>query len=280
LRNTFRHIYGVGPRTEQMLWDAGLYDWEAVLSAEGVPLSEGRRAHLDRSLRESAARLAARDPRYFSDALPSSELWRVFPEFRDTAAYVDIETTGLGRPGDYITTIALYDGRAVRTYVQGQNLRDFGQDIRHYRLLITYNGRSFDVPFIRSDLGLQMDQAHIDLRYILASLGYRGGLKGCETQLGVNRGDLVDLDGFFAVLLWHDYERNRNPRALETLLAYNVLDVINLETLLILAYNMKLEGTPFEETHHLSLPVQPANPFRADLHTIYRIRQAHARSPW
>jgi len=280
LRNTFRHIHGVGPRTEQLLWEIGMRDWQAVLGAKAVPFSESRRVHLGDGLRESVARLQAGDARYFSDTLPSSEQWRMFPEFRDSVAYVDIETTGLGSPGDYITTISLYDGRSVQTYVQGRNLGDFGRDIQRYRLLVTYNGRSFDIPFIRSDLGLRMEHAHIDLRYILASLGYRGGLKGCEKRLGIDRGDLLDVDGFFAVLLWRDYERSRNPRALETLLAYNVLDVVNLETLMVLSYNMKLEGTPFEDTHRLPPPVQPPNPFRADLGTIHRIRRAYARSPW
>jgi uncharacterized protein YprB with RNaseH-like and TPR domain len=280
LRSTFRHIHGVGPKTEHLLWEVGVRDWQAALSPNAVSLSEARRGRLCDALHESIARLEAGDARYFSDTLPSSELWRMFPEFQDSVAYVDIETTGLGSPGDYITTIALYDGRSVQTYVQGRNLGDFCRDIQRYRLLVTYNGKGFDVPFIRTDLGLAMEQAHIDLRYVLASLGYTGGLKGCEKRLGIDRGDLVDVDGFFAVLLWRDYERNRDPRALETLLAYNVLDVVNLETLMVLAYNMKLEGTPFEETHRLPSPVQPPNPFRADLGTIYRIRRTYARRPW
>ena len=280
LRSTFRHILGVGPKTEHLLWEVGVRDWQAALSPNAVPLSEARRKRLCEALHESIARLEAGDARYFGDALPSSELWRMFPEFQDSVAYVDIETTGLGSPGDYITTIALYDGHSVQTYVRGRNLGDFGRDIQCYRLLVTYNGKGFDVPFIRADLGLAMEHAHIDLRYVLASLGYTGGLKGCEKHLGIDRGDLVDVDGFFAVLLWRDYERNRDPRALETLLAYNVLDVVNLETLMVLAYNMKLEGTPFEETHRLPLPVQPSNPFRADLGTIYRIRRTYWRRPW
>lgn len=257
-----------------------MYDWQDALSTAVMPLSSSRRQHLGSALLESEARLAAGDARHFSNALPSSELWRIFPEFRESVAYLDIETTGLGSPGDYITTIALYDGHSVQTYVQGHNLRAFCQDVQRYGLLVTYNGASFDLPFIRSDLRLQMGHAHIDLRYVLASLGYRGGLKACEKRLGIDRGDLVDLDGFFAVLLWRDYEHNRNQKALETLLAYNVLDVVNLETLMVLAYNLKLEGTPFEKTRRLPLPVQPANPFRADLYTIYRIRQAHARTLW
>ena len=106
-----------------------------MLGADALPLLEIRRERLDNALHESVARLAAGDANHFTDALPSSALWRVFPEFRDAVAYVDIETTGLGSPGDCITTIALYDGRSVHTYVQGHNLRDFCRDIERYNLL-------------------------------------------------------------------------------------------------------------------------------------------------
>jgi uncharacterized protein YprB with RNaseH-like and TPR domain len=117
-----------------------------------------------------------------------------------------------------------------------------------------------------------MKQAHLDLRYILASLGYRGGLKGCERQFGIERGELEDVDGFFAVLLWFDFYHCGNPRALETLLAYNTLDAVNLETLMVLAYNLKIQQTPFAQSHRLPLPTPPEIPFRADVETIQRIK--------
>jgi uncharacterized protein YprB with RNaseH-like and TPR domain len=50
------------------------------------------------------------------------------------------------------------------------------------------------------------------------SLGFKGGLKGCERQLGLDRGDLKDIDGFFAVLLWGEYQRTGDQKALDTLL--------------------------------------------------------------
>jgi uncharacterized protein YprB with RNaseH-like and TPR domain len=80
---------------------------------------------------------------------------------------------------------------------------------------------------------------------VLASLGYKGGLKGCERQLGLTREGLEEVDGFFAVLLWKDFKKNKNHKALETLLAYNIQDVVNLEALMIKAYNKKLKDTPF-----------------------------------
>ena len=140
-------------------------------------------------------------------------------------------------------------------------------------MIVTYNGKSFDLPFIESYFGISLGQAHIDLRYILASLGFSGGLKGCEKQLLIDRGNLEDVDGYFAVMLWYDYKQNKNQKALETLLAYNIQDTVNLETLMVHAHNMKLKGTPFFQTHQLTEPAHPDIPFEADHRTIHRIKR-------
>ena len=142
-----------------------------------------------------------------------------------------------------------------------------------YQLIVTYNGKSFDAPFVRNCLGGSIGQAHIDLRYVLGSLGIRGGLKGCEQQLGIVRNGVQEIDGYFAVMLWFDYYRNGNERALETLLAYNAMDVVNLETLMVMAYNLKVRDTPFAASHELPVPVQPDIPFTPDAETVGRIRQ-------
>jgi len=68
------------------------------------------------------------------------------------------------------------------------------------------------------------------------------------------------------------FQARKNEAALETLLAYNVTDTVNLETLMFTAYNMKLKETPFLKTHQLAVPAPPQNPFTPDMKTIYRIR--------
>lgn len=245
LKQTFCHLPGVSSRLERELWTMGVHSWEDLAEAEEAQLTWARRQMLQQHLAESKSRLDCGDAGFFASSLPSKEVWRIFPDFRGSLAYFDIETTGLSGTSDHITTIALYDGRRVRHYVYGQNLQEFVRDIREYHVIVTYNGKCFDVPFIRSFLGVDLDQAHIDLRYVLRSLGYSGGLKGCERQLGISRGDLEDVDGFFAVVLWNDYQRHQNAKTLETLLAYNIQDVLNLEALLVMAYNAKLRDTPF-----------------------------------
>ena len=156
--------------------------------------------------------------------------------------------------------------------MQGQNLNDFIEDIQKYKVIVSYNGKSFDIPFIENYFNIRLDHAQIDLRYVLYSLGYRGGLKGCERQLGMDRGDLSDIDGFFAVLLWNEYKKTGSQKALDSLLAYNVQDTVNLENLMVAAYNLKLKETPFLKTHQLSLPAIPENPFTADMQTVNQIK--------
>ncbi len=271
LKNTFLHIPGIGNKTEQQFWDSGIHSWKDFTQNCPIRLSQSKIDTIIRSLEESRQHIKSNNPNYFSDLLPASLHWRFFPEFRQTTVYLDIETTGLESRQNEITTIALYNGNSITYYVNGYNLDDFLDDIKKYKVIVTYNGKCFDVPFIESYFGIKLDHAHIDLRYILGSIGYKGGLKGCEVQLGIDRGDLKNIDGFFAVLLWYDYRKNGNQKALETLLAYNIQDVLTLENLMIISYNMKIRETPFYR-NRLPEPVLPDIPFDVDTKTVERIK--------
>jgi len=276
LHHTFLHIQGVGATTERRLWERGLLAWndlDAAAAAAPGHLRGLLRAGVADSLRNSA------DPAYFTRRLPAGQGWRIFPEFRAATAYLDIETTGLDRGCDQITTIALYDGRAVRSYVRGRNLDDFPADVQAFKVLVTYNGKSFDQPFLERSFGLRLRQAAVDLRYVLKDLGFGGGLKGCERRLGMNRGELDGVDGFMAVRLWERYRRRGDERALETLLAYNVQDTINLERLMVEAYNRNVAATPFGAALRLPGSATPVNPFRAHPEVVADLTGGALRTP-
>lgn len=276
LKNTFQHLPGIGTKTEQRIWAAGILDWDGFKTpfpTKRLRMSLRKIEADDRDIQESQKQLEHNNPKYFAECLPPNLHWRLFPEFRDSTVYLDIETTGMDSYYGSITTIALYDGRVITWYVKDQNLADFKTDIQKYSTIISYNGKCFDVPFIESNLGIHLDHVHIDLRYVLASLGFKGGLKRCETLLGMDRGDLAGVDGFFAVLLWNDYQTNNDPKALETLLAYNIQDVVTLENLMVTAYNKKIKETPFADSHRLSPAPAPPIQFKANLETIERIKR-------
>jgi uncharacterized protein len=271
LKNTFIHVPGVRIKSEQRIWSCGICSWEDLSGKEPTCFPPYKREIIKRCIEESAGYLSRGNPNYFGDLLPPNHFWRFFPDFRESTAYLDIETTGLDSWSNIITTIGLYDGQSIFTYIQGQNLDDFKEDIKRYKVIVTYNGRCFDVPFLESFFGIKLNQVHIDLRYLLRNLGYTGGLKGCEKKAGIDRNELNGLDGYSAVLLWNDYQRRKNPKSLETLLAYNIQDVVNLEYLMVLSYNLKLKETPFVQSHQIPFPNQPEIPFKADKETIARI---------
>ena len=240
LKNTFLHIPGLGIKSEQRIWSSGIHLWEDLLKEDLAHFSRKRTDFLKRGIEESLEHLSGNNPNYFGERLPSNQSWRIFPEFRESTAYLDIETTGLDAWSNQITTIALYDGKSVFIYVQGQNLGQFKHNIRKYKIIVTYNGKCFDVPSIESYFRIEMPQVHIDLRYLLKSLGYSSGLKGCEKKAGIDRGDLEGLDGYSAVLLWNDFQRGRKTKSLDTMLTCNIQDAVNLEILVVLSYNLKL----------------------------------------
>jgi uncharacterized protein YprB with RNaseH-like and TPR domain len=175
LQNTFIHIQRIGALTGQRLWESGLRHWDAFSDDISIPLSGSRKYLLKEGIDESKQHLYQGNPGYFSNLLPSNQCWRLFSEFRDFTAYLDIETTGLDRYYNQITTIATYDGQPIKTYVHGQNLENLIENIQQYKVIVSYNGKSFDVPFIENYFNIRIDHAHIDLRYILHSLGFRGG---------------------------------------------------------------------------------------------------------
>lgn len=271
LRHTFIHVPGIGLKTEQRLWAAGLLSWDDLESPLAGGLSAGKLELLrDHCRRLEAEGLAA--PRAMADLVPSSQRWRVFRHLRHATAYLDIETTGAGAWDEEITAISLWDGTTLSCFVQGDNLKEFAAAVNRYELLVTYNGTCFDLPVIERQFGMHLDQVHLDLRFLLARLGYKGGLKGCEKRFGLDRGELDGVDGYFAVLLWQEYRQSGDPRALETLLAYNIEDTVNLETLMVYAFNLNLEATPFADRYRLPLPVRPVLPYRADPDLIGRLK--------
>jgi uncharacterized protein YprB with RNaseH-like and TPR domain len=271
LPHTFAHIPGIGFKTEQKLWAAGIHTWDDWKMPPPLRLSSFTKIEAEKILNKSRVALAARDPRFFTDRLASSEPWRIFPHFRDQMVYLDIETSGTHEHAE-ITTIALYDGTRVHSYVNGENLYDFVNDINKYTVIVSYSGKSFDVPVLERYFSIRLEHAHIDLRHVLANLGIRGGLKSCEKQLGLSRGLLDGVDGSYAVALWNIYRRTGDCSALDTLRAYNIEDTVNLEQLAVEAYNRYVAKTPFAEELHIPCPVQPDIPFQPDLECLSRIR--------
>ncbi len=127
----------------------------------------------------------------------------------------------------------------MKTFIQGVNLdqRILTDVLAQYKFLITFSGRSFDVPFLKKCMpGFNINIPHFDLCPAGHRLGIWGGLKKAETYLGIGRDDdITGLSGYDAVILWNRYTHGDN-RALDTLIRYNEADTKNLLTLAEIFY--------------------------------------------
>ncbi len=263
LKNTFIHVPRIGRHTEEQLWDNGFTSWDDYIQRfDACPLKSLDPRLVFGYLMESCQALEHDDARYFCEALHSGDAWRLYADFREQTAFVDIETTGLLAGSDAITVIGLFDGKTPRAFIQGINLEDFAEEVQKYSLLVTFNGKRFDLPFICNVFGDMPDyQGHLDLLYPLRRLNYHGGLKSIEKQVGLEReGSLKQMDGYLAVLLWKEYQRG-NQAALDTLVRYNLEDVVNLQYLADLVYNqssaripINIKPLPAPEKYFLDLP--------------------------
>ena len=152
-------------------------------------------------------------------------------------AYLDIETTGLSRHYANLTVIGVaLENQRPYTLVQllenNLSAAKLLKTLEGVDEIYTYNGSRFDLPYVKARLGIDLKQhfKHTDLMYDCWRHGLKGGLKVVERLVGIRR-KLTEVDGYMAVRLWYDYINNNNRKALQTLLAYNAEDVVNLRML-------------------------------------------------
>ncbi|MDD5591154.1 MAG: ribonuclease H-like domain-containing protein [Dehalococcoidales bacterium] len=152
-------------------------------------------------------------------------------------AFLDIETTGLSPEYGEITVVGIHrsnglDSRFVQLVWPEITADSLSGALAGVDVIYTYNGSRFDLPFICSRLGLDLNGLfrHHDLMYDCWRKNLYGGLKCVEKQLGIPR-RLVEVNGYQAVVLWWRYIHDCDRDALAMLLDYNREDVINLKAL-------------------------------------------------
>ena len=229
----------MGPKIERQLWYQGCRSWHDFLANPNeISAGQADRAFVLEILQHSVEALAAKDHSFFMKGLGLADSWRAFPDFREHCVYLDIETDG-GNGGNSITTVGLYDGVEYQCLIKGKDLQRLPEVLKGYGMIVTFFGAGFDIPMVQKKFRtLTIDQLHLDLCPTLRKLGIRGGLKAIEKSLGLQRGEDTDgLSGMDAIRLWNRYKLLNDEQALQTLVAYNREDVVNLEHLALYAYD-------------------------------------------
>jgi uncharacterized protein len=244
IESSFCFLPGVGRTTERRFWRQGLLTWPDFLSRPAIDrLGPARKVLYDTQIGKAIEQYSGNNARYFGVLLPGREHWRLYQWLRPRAVYLDIETDSFGQ----ITVVGLYGHGRMTSFVRGHSLnaRRLAEELRQYDLLVTFCGTTFDLPMLLSQYPeLPLDQPHLDVCLLGRRLGYRGGLKAIERQLGINRGQgLQGMNGDDAVRCWNRWRHSHDEEARAQLLHYNEADCVNLEPLAETFYRLMVQST-------------------------------------
>lgn len=166
--------------------------------------------------------------------------------------FLDLETTGLSGAG----TVAFLAGLGrwekgefeVRQFFLNERdceavmLEAIAEEIKDSLVLVTFNGKAFDVPVIRSRFiisGLIKDfnefSCHIDLFSLIRKLGrhpvYGLSLKeSVKRFIGVSR--MNDIPGNMIPALYFIYEQDKDVSVLDQVFEHNRMDILDMVGLL------------------------------------------------
>lgn len=232
IESTFIHIDKFGFKTEKELWNKNIftwYDYQNIVEKENLFFDDSKS-----KFAESINALRDMDINYFAKKLKKSEYFRLALSFPEEVMFLDIETTGLSRYYDHITMIGWSFCNKYDYYVHGiDKEKKFIDAIQKAKIIVTFNGSIFDIPFIKSVFSnIITPLAHIDLRFLSKSVGLSGGQKKIEDEIGFKRSkSLKNTDGYMATVLWDEYKWGKKL-SLEKLIAYNHSDVEGMKYIL------------------------------------------------
>jgi uncharacterized protein YprB with RNaseH-like and TPR domain len=241
-------IYGIGPIREQKLNQQGYTTIEDLLQ-------------------NSRWRLPAKSVLELIDSHDVRSLqrwlWRFLPKShplvhysagfcrKEDFAFLDIETLGLfGRP---IILIGVARPKGNTLEINQYLLRDIPDEpgalwevvlnLGENAVLVSFNGRGFDVPFIQERLGYysletSFNSPHFDLLHF-ARRAWCKNLPDCrletiEQYLGIHRD--IDLPSALVPDFYHTYLKTRNVGPLIPIVEHNKQDLITLASLFTKLY--------------------------------------------
>lgn len=169
----------------------------------------------------------------------------------DRLAYLDTETTGLaGGTGTCAFLIGVGTLEGTQFVVRQFFLRDYPEEkavlhalaetLSSFEGLVTYNGKTFDVPLLETRFRLARQRSpfgrmiHLDLLHPARQL-WKLRLESCRLThleaevLGVGR--TGDVDGSEIPGIYFDYLRSGDARGLQPVFYHNALDIITLAAL-------------------------------------------------
>ena len=160
------------------------------------------------------------------------------------ALFLDTETTGLGSAMVFL--LGVMRVTADRVVLRQVLARDYGEEpallgqwtemLRSAGMLVSFNGKSFDMPVLRDRLGLHgltapAEPPHVDLLHP-ARRRWRSTLPDCRLQtlewMVCGRRRSGDIPGEEIPAAYHRFVRTGDPSDIMSVLHHNALDLLTL----------------------------------------------------
>lgn len=176
------------------------------------------------------------------------ELQRVLDLGLEHVLFLDLETTGLSSAPVFLAGTMQWNGEdfVLRQYFarhygeEAALLRAVSRAAQGATVLVTFNGKSYDVPFLRDRathhrVVLRLPPFHVDLLHH-ARRRWRHLCPDCRLttleRLVCRRRRSGDVPSDEIPGLYHDYVRNGDPYRLIPVFHHNLLDVITMSEIL------------------------------------------------
>jgi uncharacterized protein YprB with RNaseH-like and TPR domain len=195
---------------------------------------------------------------FATPALPLLAAWsgdeRIKNYSLESFAFLDTETTGLfGGTGTYTFLIGVGRFEADHFHLTQFFMRDPADEpailialeelLGNCQSLVTYNGKAFDIPLLRTRYITQgwrnplADFAHLDLLHLARRLWKdrlpSRTLGNLEVQiLGISR-TAEDIPGWMIPEIYFEYLRSGDPQPLKNVIYHNAMDVLSLASLFV-----------------------------------------------
>jgi uncharacterized protein YprB with RNaseH-like and TPR domain len=162
--------------------------------------------------------------------------------------FMDVESTGLTNTPLFLIGVMVWEegGFVVRQFFarhyaeERAVLAQFIECCLPRRLLVTFNGKSFDFPYIRSrcaanGLPFDLEPLHLDLLHV-GRRAWKGQFRDCKLQTleqhVCGRRRVGDIPGSEIPDAYHAYVRTGNAWEMVDALKHNMLDLVTLADLM------------------------------------------------